>query len=183
MIQVGLVGELEPADRFGVFELEIGREYLHLRRSEVVAEAFQDVGEGLVVRKRQAEKDLHAEGGAKQLAAFADVLAEGGRRVGKSFSVDGFQVVVDCCTSAVGAELGRVGLQKEKERLQFWVYKSILGGWLRAVRGADVGADDVQEERRGGTGEDAVRLSVDHRTGVGSHQFLEGGGGGRLFRV
>jgi hypothetical protein len=77
VIQVGLVGELKPADRFGVFELEGGWENLHLGRSEFVDEAFQNVGKGLVVREGQSEKDLHSEVSAEQLAAFTDVLAEG----------------------------------------------------------------------------------------------------------
>jgi hypothetical protein len=65
--------------------------------------------------------------------------------------------------------LGGVGLQKKKERLQFGVYEVVLGGGLRAVRGVYIGADDVQEECRGSTLKNTVRLSVYHRAWVGSH--------------
>jgi hypothetical protein len=173
MIQVRLVGELKPADRFGVLELEVGRENLHLSHSEVVAEAFQNVGKRLIVREGQTEKDLHSEVIDKQLATFADVLAESGRSVGKRFGVDGFQVVVDNSTSSVGAELGGVGLQKKKERLQFGVYEVVLGCGLRAVRGAYIGADDVQEECRGSTLKNTVRLSVYHRAWLVVTSFLK----------
>jgi hypothetical protein len=60
VIQVGLVGELEPANRFRIFELEVGEVDLHLSQVEFFGEAFHNVGKGLVVRERQAEEDLQA---------------------------------------------------------------------------------------------------------------------------
>jgi hypothetical protein len=60
MIQVGLMGELEPANRFRVFELEVGEVDLHLGHGEFFREAFHDICKGLVVGERQAEEELQA---------------------------------------------------------------------------------------------------------------------------
>jgi hypothetical protein len=69
--------------------------------------------------------------------------------------------------------LGGVGLQKKKERLQFGMDEAMLGGRLQEVLGAGIGADDVQEERRGSALKETVRLSVDHHPGIGGHQLPE----------
>jgi hypothetical protein len=117
------------------------------------------------------------------LTTFMDVLAEGGRGVGKRFGIDGFQVVVNGSASAVGAELGGVGLEEKEERFQFGVYDAVFGKGLRAVRRVSIGTDDIQEERRGSALKNAVGLSIDHRMWVGSYQLLEGRHRWGLLRV
>jgi hypothetical protein len=117
------------------------------------------------------------------LTAFPDVVAEGHCGVGKGVGVDWFQVVVDGCAGSVGAKLRGVGLEEEEEGFQLGVDDTMLREGLRAIRGADIGTDNVEEERCGGAFKHAIRLSIDHRTRVGSHQLLEGRRRRGLLRV